>query len=123
MAIRRVLLMIGLGCVVVVGTVGASSIWNSRVEREAKRWQLEERASQLKRENARLVQQIGAQHRSTALLRAECSPRTAAAEARDNADAPSGETEPSTTHVGVQLRQIGNRIEVAPGGPMVPISD
>lgn len=122
MAIKFIL-MIGLLCG--TGAIAGSLAWKSKVDIDGRRWELEERAAQLRLENVRLAQQIAAQRRSMARLRSECSSFSAQvpSERLQRQAEPDNALAVGTDESMAELRQVGNRVEVAPGGPMSPISD
>ena len=122
MAIKLVLVS---GVLCVAGAIAASFGWKSKLDSDGRRWELEESAAQLKLDNTRLARQVAAQLRSIALLRNECPIGRAAlpAESAQPPREPSNTPDPTTAQSMVELRQVGSRVEVAPGGPMSPISD
>jgi len=78
--------------------------------------------AQVNLDNSRLVRQVAAQRRSIALLRNECANRSPAMPAEGVREL-GGARAPSAAQAMAELRKVGTRVEVAPGGPMSPISD
>lgn len=116
----RVIFVI-LGIVVTAGAIGIE--WRRSDENGVKWREADRRVSLLSRENKLLTEEVAAQRELVERLRSE-RPRidATAIAALSESEVHNGQGVASAPPI-AELKRIGDRVEIAPGGPMVPISE